>query len=506
MNKLILFRRTSQILFSLLFIYILWSTTYPLTGPFPAGIFFQFDPLIVFMISLSERIIVPGVLLSLIMIAISLVLGRFFCGWVCPLGAMIDLAGGIKKRYPAEADIFNRVARKIKFYILGLTGAVAIAGIQVIWIFDPMVIMGRFVSLNLIPTITLALDSAFIFIMRDLGVRGVVQDIYRAMKPTILGVQAHYFSNSAIILAFFLIVLSLSLIRKRFWCRAFCPLGAIYSLVSGKAILRRTYDGCTSCGACKSECRMGAIRDDLSYARGECILCMDCVYNCPQRVTRFTLRIGPGPKSPPAGKGAGPVIPRGVSRKEFLFLLASSFLSLGFRFRNRTVRHEGRPVIRPPAAPEEEDFTDRCVRCGNCMKVCITNGLQPAFLESGLRGIWTPQLIPEIGYCEYQCTLCGHTCPTGAIPRLSVEQKKLARLGLAEIDRSICLPWAYGKECIVCQEHCPVPDKAIKIERVVIDGAEIYRPHVDKHLCIGCGICQNKCPVRPVRAVRVIPI
>ncbi|MCX5666715.1 MAG: 4Fe-4S dicluster domain-containing protein, partial [Candidatus Omnitrophica bacterium] len=136
------------------------------------------------------------------------------------------------------------------------------------------------------------------------------------------------------------------------------------------------------------------------------------------------------------------------------------------------------------------------------MKVCITNGLQPVMLQAGPGGIWTPGLVPETGYCEYRCTLCGRACPTGAIPAISQEQKLKVKLGLAAIDRSICLPWAEGKECIVCQEHCPVSEKAIKLDTYAGGSA---RPYVDEYLCVGCGICQNKCPVRPARAIRVSP-
>lgn len=165
----------------------------------------------------------------------------------------------------------------------------------------------------------------------------------------------------------------------------------------------------------------------------------------------------------------------------------------------------GSAVIRPPAALEESRFVDRCVRCGNCMKVCITNGLQPVLFQSGLAGLWTPELVPEIGYCEYDCTLCGRTCPTGAIRKLTHDEKRRTRLGLARIDESICIPWANGTECLVCQEHCPIPQKAIKIEWGQAQHGAVRRPSVDASLCVGCGICQNKCPVRPARAIRVRP-
>jgi len=251
---------------------------------------------------------------------------------------------------------------------------------------------------------------------------------------------------------------------------------------------------------------MGAIRDDSSYSKGECILCMDCLYSCPQQSTGFSFASG----KRTAGRDEGGAARRrgGISRRNFLFLaLGSSAYMLGFGRRQARGIDEGHGnVIRPPAALREGAFLDRCVRCGNCMKVCITNGLQPAFLESGLSGIWTPRLVPEIGYCEYYCTLCGNVCPTGAIPGLTLAEKKRVRLGGSKIYRDLCLPWSKGVECLVCEEHCPVPEKAIRLLPENAGGKAALKPFVKKELCVGCGICQNKCPVRPERAIRVSPL
>jgi MauM/NapG family ferredoxin protein len=193
-----------------------------------------------------------------------------------------------------------------------------------------------------------------------------------------------------------------------------------------------------------------------------------------------------------------------MTRAQFLLFLGSVFSLLGFK-PSADPSGAGHPVIRPPGSLPEKKFVDTCVRCGNCMKVCITNGLQPVMMDSGVEGLWTPQLVPEIGYCEYKCTLCGEVCPTQAIAQLPVAAKQKARLGLAVIDHRTCIAWDGNDECIVCEEHCPVSDKAIKVKAEIFNGKKIFRPSVDKGLCIGCGICQNKCPVRPVRAIRVDP-
>ncbi|MGB2599223.1 MAG: 4Fe-4S binding protein, partial [Candidatus Omnitrophota bacterium] len=223
MKKLIVARRLSQTFFLLLFVYILWSTTYPLKGLLPPETFFRTNPLIMVVTSISERLLLPGLIFALAMLGLTLILGRFYCGWVCPLGTMIDWTGATKKSKIRPKDETNSKLRKIKFFILGIIAIFALFGTQVAWILDPMVIIARFVSLNLIPTVTLLLDKLFIFLVRDLNLYGPVHDIYRVLKSTVLGVRVHYFSSSFIIFLFFAVVISTALVVSRFWCRAICP-------------------------------------------------------------------------------------------------------------------------------------------------------------------------------------------------------------------------------------------------------------------------------------------
>jgi len=470
MKKLVLIRRFSQIFFLSLFIYMLWATAH-------TAVFFKIDPLVS-----------PFTIPVLAMLALTLIAGRFFCGWVCPLGAVID-ACGIKAK---NRDLNFR---QIKYYILALIVISAFLGIQIKWIFDPIVITARFISLNFIPSVTLVLDELLISLIKGLNFYQPLYDFYRLLKHSMLGVKIYYFPHSFVTLGFFVLICATVFITKRFWCRFLCPLGAIYALIARFSILRRHVDKCLHCMKCNISCRMSAIKEDSSYRQEECILCMDCVYECPDRATKFFLISRPTSRKICNAKGS-------ITRKDFLFLIASSFLFLGFKTREAGT---GKKLIRPPGVDNESGFLNKCIRCGNCMRVCPTNGLQPVIFESGLAGIWTPHLVPEIGYCEYNCNLCGNVCPTGAIPKLSLPEKKQEKLGAAIIDRNICIPWANNKQCIVCEEHCPVPEKAIKAYVETFDGKKILKPWVDVSLCIGCGICQNKCPVRPLRAIKVQP-
>lgn len=168
-------------------------------------------------------------------------------------------------------------------------------------------------------------------------------------------------------------------------------------------------------------------------------------------------------------------------------------------------------LIRPPGSVPEGAFLDKCIRCGECMKVCPTNAIGPTMLDAGLEGLWSPVIRPELGYCEYKCNMCTQVCPTGAIRELTLERKQQVKIGLAHIDRNRCLPYAYDRHCQVCYEHCPLPEKAIRLVDVVVTTARgtevtVKQPHLDAELCIGCGICQNKCPVPDQAAIRVTSV
>lgn len=166
-------------------------------------------------------------------------------------------------------------------------------------------------------------------------------------------------------------------------------------------------------------------------------------------------------------------------------------------------------LIRPPGSRQETEFLAACVKCGECMKVCPTNGIQPTFLEAGLEGMWTPVMKMKIGYCEYECVLCGQVCPTGAIRELTVEDRKTnIKIGQAFFDVNRCLPYASARSCIVCEEHCPTSPKAIWTEEVEALNAagemvRLKKPHVDATRCIGCGICENVCPLKDQSGIYV---
>jgi ferredoxin len=180
-------------------------------------------------------------------------------------------------------------------------------------------------------------------------------------------------------------------------------------------------------------------------------------------------------------------------------------------------------LLRPPGSLDEPEFLSRCIRCGECMKVCPNTALHPTLDEAGIEGFWTPTLVPRIGYCEPSCVLCSEVCPTGAIWQITPkdkgwvvgvgaqQQNQPVRLGTAFYDRGRCLPWAMATECIVCEEWCPVSPKAIYVQEAqVIDSAgntkTLKQPRVDPSRCVGCGACEYACPLQERPAVYVTSI
>jgi formate hydrogenlyase subunit 6/NADH:ubiquinone oxidoreductase subunit I len=116
-------------------------------------------------------------------------------------------------------------------------------------------------------------------------------------------------------------------------------------------------------------------------------------------------------------------------------------------------------------------------------------------IETGFYGMFTPRLVSRIGYCDFSCTRCGTICPTGAIQKLSLAKKQTFVIGTAYIIKDLCIPWSESTNCIVCEEVCPVQNKAITLDRKVItnkkgEAVEVLLPVV--HTAVyRCGICET---------------
>jgi len=494
-------RRIVQGLFLLLFLFLFIQTESKGNDElgYPVRLFLDFDPLILITTLLSAHAVAKAFLLSLIIILLALLLGRVFCGWVCPLGTLNNLVGSLRKTKVNEK---RRDWHRIKYFLLiGILGS-ALFTLQPVGIMDPLSLLIRSLSVSIYPWFNYAVTSVFdtIYTSAPAGISAATEPVYGVLKKSVLSFsQAHYLQG-VFIGVLFLGVLGLNLVEKRFWCRYLCPLGALLGLLSRFSLLKRSVsEGCTECGACAGVCQ-GAAEPDVKgkWKDAECYYCWNCDDICPNNAVHFGF----------VQKKVTPAMDLGRRRVIVSALSGVAAVPLVRLTPLGTANARNPVLLRPPGALEEKEFLSRCVKCGECMKVCTTNGLQPTLLEAGLEGIWSPMLVPRIGYCEYRCTLCGQVCPTGAIKKLMLEEKMKVRIGLAMIDKSRCLPWAHSRPCIVCEEVCPTPKKAIWLEEVRVRDRQgrmvaVKQPHVDLELCIGCGICETKCPVLGKPAIAV---
>jgi len=467
---------------------------------YPVKIFLDADPLIFITTILSSHEWHRTFVLAILVIIATIFLGRVFCGWICPLGTLNNLAGTLQKRRSRRAP-FNR--HWLKYCILIFLITLSLFSWQLVGIVDPISLLIRSLSLSVYPLMAYATKATF-DLFYELNIPFLVnvsEFIYTLFKKIWLPFQQPFFFQSAFVGLLFFTIIGLNLLEKRFWCKYLCPLGALLGLFSRYAFLQRSVsEGCNSCGACDFYCQGGASPNQKEkWQKMECLACMNCDDLCPQNAVHFGFFKKPQAVSVDLGKRrVMGMILSGLAAVPLVRITAI----------NKQAGAAEPKLIRPPGSLDEKQFLARCIKCGECMKVCITNGLQPTFLEAGIEGIWSPVLIPRIGYCEYRCTLCGQVCPTGAIERLNLTDKMKVKIGLAMIDKGRCLPYAHATPCLVCQEVCPVPKKAIWLEKAKVTNRKgsimiLNQPHVDPELCIGCGICEAKCPVLGQPAIYV---
>ena len=188
-----------------------------------------------------------------------------------------------------------------------------------------------------------------------------------------------------------------------------------------------------------------------------------------------------------------------ITRREFFRAFSGGVVALSIFGIASSFSSKGETeIVRPPGAVEEEHFNFLCVRCGICLEVCPTGAIVLTGFENGLASVNTPKIDPLSGPCEFfrgrceETMLCGKFCPTGA---LQLVDKNEVKLGTVEFNSDRCLAYM-GKECVVCDEMCPVPE--------AITLTEDLKPVFHGEKCIGCGSCVYACPADP-KALILLP-
>jgi MauM/NapG family ferredoxin protein len=390
--------------------------------------------------------------------------------------------------------------RRIKNLFLLLILAAALFGNLSLLIFDPITLFTRTMTTAVLPALNHAITSVEHTLYPIPFFRPAIDWIEGILRGPVLPVIQPVFAQNAGIALLFLGILALNLLADRFWCRYLCPLGALLGLLSKVSLLRPVVrPACNRCAQCVGVCRVDAIETGQGYeiVPAECTVCLDCLAACPESGIGFRLHRRPAP-----AREFDP------TRRQALAALATGVAGVALLRTGVQAKQPHPQLIRPSGVEDEGDFLARCLRCSQCMKVCPTSGLQPVLFEAGLEGLWTPRLVSRLGYCDYGCNACGQICPSGAIPPLDLARKREAVIGVAVIDHDHCLPWIGGTPCIVCEEMCPTPEKAIRLEEATAiddrgESVVVQRPYVLEDMCIGCGICEYQCPVEGQAAIEV---
>ncbi|AQQ08567.1 Putative electron transport protein YccM [Sedimentisphaera cyanobacteriorum] len=440
-------RKVSQAVFLLLFIWLsitiqLGTAFYEIRG-WPVNLFLGADPLAAVSTALASGSLHAGLITGGIILIATVFLGRFFCGWICPFGAFHQIVSWLSWRGRKSSELLkaNEYSRfqAVKYYVLLIFLGAAVTGLSstlLTGLLDPIPLFHRSVNIAVMPIADYIGSGDF---------------------------TRHYEFGLGIFAVFAAFTL-LNIIRPRFFCKFVCPLGALLGIFSRFSLFRvaKVQDECRMCGLCNKTCH-GSATPKTATKLSECMLCFNCREVCPDEVVGYM----------PAGSCKTESKPD-ISRRGVLLSFAAG--GAGSYVVKAADKSSGSnwdsSIIRPPGSLKEEDFLQRCIKCGQCIRVCPSNVLQPAPIAKGLEVMWTPLLNNKIGTsgCQQNCTSCGAVCPTGAIKHLTLDEKHgtgeyadkgPVKLGTAFVDRSRCLPWAMNKPCIVCQENCPVSPKAI---------------------------------------------
>ena len=460
----------------------------------------QFLPAV---LALNAAVIVGLVLLTLLF-------GRVYCSVICPLGVFQDIVSRIhvnarRRRKDRKPFHYRKEIKWLRYGVWVLFVAALIVGVQAFvailapysaWgrivqnFFQPVYIWGN----NLFANLAARVDS-YAFYSREVWLRSL---------PTFI--VAGVTLVAVVVLAW---------CGGRTYCNTICPVGTTLSFFSRFALFRPVIDAdkCKNCKVCEHNCKASCIdvaAHKIDYSR--CVDCFNCLEDCKFGALKYRIAWGKGSPSKvrkdkvsatkeaaaDAGRRAflaGAAIAAGTA------VLKAQEKKLDGGFANiidKKVPERETPLV-PPGAGSVKDFYRHCTACQLCVAECPNNVLRPS---TDLERLMQPEMSYERGYCRPECVRCSEVCPAGAIRRITPEEKTAVRIGLASVDRSLCVVEAKGVSCGNCARHCP-SGAILMVPLHPEDKDSLLIPSVNESLCIGCGACENLCPARPVSAIKV---
>ncbi len=452
-------------------------------------LFLQFIPSAIKFYSL-ETLAAGGFLAVLVL---TLLTGRTYCSFLCPLGIGMDLnsriGGRIKKKFRRYG--FKKPFTILRYSLLAITLIITMFwGIYMITLLDPYSIFARFMTFIAKPAIVVINN----FLAGILG----KFDIYTLSNIPIKGFPLITYGIPAF---FFLLVGGLSLTKGRLYCNMFCPVGTLLGLISKVSILRIKFDesACTRCGRCAMRCKSSCIdflNHDIDISR--CVGCFNCITTCQDKAISY------GVVNIKKKKHVTDESKRKVIAGSLLFLFGISQMAKGqiktapVPKKDSTVKENRKFAVCPPGGGTIADFNKNCTACSLCITACPNGVLEPAIKQYGLTGFMQPVMNYHKSFCTYNCTICTEVCPTYALRPLMLDAKKLTQIGKVNFIKDNCIVKTEKTACGACSESCPT--KAVFM--IPYEG-NLLIPELNLEICIGCGHCEFACPTVPYKAIFV---
>ena len=450
-------------------------------------LFLQFIPSF---LTLQNGLLLAGLGFIFIVI-ITLLFGRVYCSFICPLGILPDIISFFAKKLQKLKNYqykYQKPFTILRYSFLSLFLIGLLFGYSVlVSLLDPYSVFGRI--------------SSELFRPLVVGINNFADGIFQKFDLYVLFHVDLALSHWLIILVtvlYLALVVYMAVTKGRIYCNTICPVGTILGLVSKRSVFKIRIDKntCTSCHLCEKVCKAGCIdipNHEIDFNR--CVSCYNCLTVCPVNSVLYSSKVVHVKKD---NKSDDP-----KNRRHFLAVLALLFAAKKLKAQDIVSNNATFPAkrtipISPPGSFSIDHFNDSCTACHLCISACPTQVLQPSYTDYGLVGFMQPVLNNHAGFCNYDCTKCAEVCPTDAIKVLSLKEKRLTQIGIAHFVKQNCIVETEGTDCGACAEHCPT-----KAVHMVPYKDNLVIPEVSEDICIGCGACEFACPTNPFKAIYV---
>jgi polyferredoxin/NAD-dependent dihydropyrimidine dehydrogenase PreA subunit len=431
------------------------------------------------------------------LLVLSVLFGRIYCSTICPLGVFQDVVSWKsrlfrKKKKRLRFD-YAKPHNILRYSILAFTVILFLFGSSfLVILLDPYSTFGRIIS-QLFRPLAIELNNFLAGILSGMGNYSLYRVEQVGFVPVAFGIS----------LFFFILVVVFSWFRGRLFCNSVCPVGTTLGLLSKFSVFRFRIEesSCNRCGACEKSCKSQCIDSDaMKVDNSRCVSCFNCISACKKNGVKYDFHYNN--RKQVAAQSVS-TAPADKTRRTFL-LTSGAVLATAATVKAKSFTKGDDPIlsrkpIMPPGAGNIERFNQKCTGCQLCVTKCPMHVLQPATLQYGISGITQPHLAFSTHvFCTYECNVCSLVCPTGALQHLSMEEKKLAQIGVAIFRKDMCVVYTDETDCGACSEHCPT-----QAVHMIPYKNGLTIPEVTDDLCIGCGGCESICPVRPHVAIYV---